>query len=353
MTARPRRQAGSLRRRSRRAGRRRWLGRSAPKRRHVFGGRRARASALRSVGLGGGLFGERARVFEDGDGEAARLGLLAERCGLRRASCGDLGGGGLEVVGDGGVVDGGGELFEQRGEFELGEEGAAGGVVDGLGAHGVERVLDGDAGVDGDELFREQDVVAVVLQRFAIGLLLDLVGAVERGFDGAELLDEFDGALVADAGRAGDVVDGVAAQSHDVDDALGRDAEDVFDAGGIEDEVVLGGVQDGDVLVDELHHVLVGGDDVDVVAERGELAGEGADDVVGLEALVVEDGDAEGFERAADVGLLLDEVGRGLGAVGLVAAVLDGLEGWVLMLNFWTSFICAAISLRWTGAPTS
>ncbi len=64
-----------------------------------------------------------------------------------------------------------------------------------------------------------------------------------------------------------------------------------------------------------------------MVAERGELAGEGADDVVGLEALVVEDGDAEGFEGAADVGLLLDEVGWGLGAVGLVAAVLDGFEG--------------------------
>ena len=63
-----------------------------------------------------------------------------------------------------------------------------------------------------------------------------------------------------------------------------------------------------------------------MVAEGGELAGEGADDVVGFEALVVEDGDAEGFEGAADVGLLLDEVGWGLGAVGLVAAVLDGFE---------------------------
>ena len=63
-----------------------------------------------------------------------------------------------------------------------------------------------------------------------------------------------------------------------------------------------------------------------MVAERGEFAGERADDVVGLEALVVEDGDAEGFEGAADIGLLLDEVGRGLDAVGLVAAVLDGLE---------------------------
>ena len=39
-----------------------------------------------------------------------------------------------------------------------------------------------------------------------------------------------------------------------------------------------------------------------LVAERGKLAAEGADDVVGLEALVAEDGDAEGFERAADVG---------------------------------------------------
>ena len=88
----------------------------------------------------------------------------------------------------------------------------------------------------------------------------------------------------------------------------------------------LVGLRMDDVVVDELHHVLVGGDDEDVVAECGELAGESADDVVGLEALVVEDGDAEGLEGAADVGLLLDEVGRRFGAVGLVAAVLDGLR---------------------------
>ena len=101
------------------------------------------------------------------------------------------------------------------------------------------------------------------------------VAASMRGLDGAELLDQLDGAFVADAGRAGDVVDGVAAQGHDVDDALGRDAEDGFDAGGIEDEVVFRRIEDGDVFVDELHHVLVGGDDVDVVAECGELAARG------------------------------------------------------------------------------
>ena len=113
-----------------------------------------------------------------------------------------------------------------------------------------------------------------------------------------------------------------------------------FDAGGVEDEVVFGRVEDADVLVDELHHVLVGGDDVDVVAERGELAGEGADDVVGLEALVVEDGDAEGFERAADVGQLLGEVGRASRRGWPCSRRSRWLSNcWVLMLNFLTSFI--------------
>ena len=106
----------------------------------------------------------------------------------------------------------------------------------------------------------------------------------------------------------------------------GRDAEGGFDAGGIEDEVVFGRIEDATRRRDELHHVLVGGDDKNVVAQRGELVAERADDVVGLEAFVAEDGDAEGFERAADVGELLGEVGGHLGAVGLVAGVVDLLE---------------------------
>ena len=64
-----------------------------------------------------------------------------------------------------------------------------------------------------------------------------------------------------------------------------------------------------------------------MVTQGAQLAGKRADDVVGLHALVEEDGDAEGFEGAADVGLLLDEVGGRFDAVGLVATVLDGLEG--------------------------
>ena len=44
----------------------------------------------------------------------------------------------------------------------------------------------------------------------------DFGGAVERGCDGAELGDEVDGAFVADAGRAGNVVDGIAFEGEQV-----------------------------------------------------------------------------------------------------------------------------------------
>ena len=141
------------------------------------------------------------------------------------------------------------------------------------------------------------------------------------------MLDKLDGTLVADAGSARDVIDCIAAKGHDVDDAFGWDAEDGFHAPGVEDQVVFHGVEDRDALVYELHHVFVGGDDEDFVAQGGEFAGERADDVVGFKAFIKEDGDAEGFEGAADVGLLLDEIGRSLGAVGFVATVFDGLEG--------------------------
>ena len=274
-------------------------------------------------GFGGGLFGDglcgcgerkREMIFFAGFGEKLR----------------EIVSSGVQGVGRRRRISRGGELFEQRGELEFGEESARGSAVDGLRAHGVEVGCDGHCSVNGDELFGEQDVVAVVGERLAVGLALDGVGrcdgGVHGGFDRAELLDKFDGALVADAGRAGDVVDGVAAEGHDIDDALRWDAECLLDADWIEDEIVLRWVEDGDALVDELHHVLVGRDDEDMMAERGELTGERADDIVGLVALVVEDGDPKGFERAADVRLLLDEVGRRFSAVGFVAGVLGGFE---------------------------
>ncbi len=66
-------------------------------------------------------------------------------------------------------------------------------------------------------------------------------------------------------GAPGMLSTAVAAEGHDVDDFLGRDAEDFSDAGGIEDQVVFLGVEDFYVRSDELHHVLVAGNDKDLV----------------------------------------------------------------------------------------
>ena len=79
--------------------------------------------------------------------------------------------------------------------------------------------------------------------------------------------------------------------------------------------------------VDQLEHVLVAGDDDHFAAGRFGAAGDGADHVVGLEAGVFEHGNAHGLQQAADVGDLLQQVGRGLRAVGLVLGEL--LERWV------------------------
>ena len=105
----------------------------------------------------GDLFGDCAGIFKDRNREAAGLRASHSRddCGapaLRRASCGDRSASvWAEVVLDGRVGGGGGEVLEHGGEFKLGEELAAGGVVDGLGAHLVEGELDRHLSVDGDQ----------------------------------------------------------------------------------------------------------------------------------------------------------------------------------------------------------
>ena len=85
---------------------------------------------------------------------------------------------------------------------------------------------------------------------------------------------------------------------------------------------------------DKLHHVLVAGDDEDFMLLLGGLAGKRADHVVCLKALGFEDGDAERFERAANVGNLAAQIlGHGL-AIGLVALVAHLVERLGLRIPF-------------------
>jgi len=68
-------------------------------------------------------------------------------------------------------------------------------------------------------------------------------------------------------------------EGHDVDDALGRDAENFFDLGGVADQIIFRRIENLNVVVDELHHVLVAGDDIDAIGRGCGFAGESADHV--------------------------------------------------------------------------
>lgn len=233
----------------------------------------------------------------------------------------DEGGGFGFGFGFGGLGVGGGgeaEFLEEAEELPLAEER---GERFGIGFADFEAGgggVEGDAAIDGGETFAEFDLFAVVLEAFAVALAGDFGGAVEEGFEGAELVEEGDGALVANAGSAGDVVGGIAHQGEEVGDPFGGDALEFPDFSGVVEGVLLHGIEHEDLFGDELEHVLVAGDDPGFEAFGGGAAGHGADDVVGLEAGGFENRDAEGGEHLLDHRNLFKEFGRSLGAGGFV-----------------------------------
>ena len=192
--------------------------------------------------------------------------------------------------------------------------------------------------INGYQLLAQEHDIAVILQRFAITFLFDLGRAFQSLLDCAEALDQFDRALVADSRGSGDVVDRVTAQGHHIHHALWRHSQNFFYLGGIADQIVLGRIQHTDFVVHQLQHVLVAGNDVDGIGFRGSLAGQRADYVIRLVALGLQDGNAVGLERAADVGHLLCQVFGHLFAIGLVAAIGDLLK-----------FLCLDVELTHRG----
>ena len=84
---------------------------------------------------------------------------------------------------------------------------------------------------------------------------------------------------------------------------------------------VLHGVDHEHAGADQLHQVLVGGNDGDVAAGLDRLLRVGGDQIVGLVALLLDAGHVEGTRRVADDGELRHEVFRCGRAVGLVVGV--------------------------------
>ncbi len=154
---------------------------------------------------------------------------------------------------------------------------------------------------------------------------------VERVFHRVVFLDELLRGLRADAGDAGDVVRRVAHEAEDVahlvdaDDAPFR--EDFRDAERLPAVAHARGAVDVDAVVDELAEILVGRDHVGGEAGGAGLAGERADEVVGLVAVELDRGQVEGADEALYVG---DGGAEFLGhflAVGLVGLELGVARG--------------------------
>ena len=157
-----------------------------------------------------------------------------------------------------------------------------------------------------------------------------LVDAGIRLVERAVVLEQLGSGLVAHPGDARDVVGGVALERLEVDHLARRKAVALVDLGRVVDDrgghAAAGGHQ-ADVVAGQLEHVQVAADDGAGDALRLGLQGERADEVIGLEALQLVDGDAEGGQQLAHDGELLAQVvGCGL-AGGLVLGEALVAEG--------------------------
>ena len=186
----------------------------------------------------------------------------------------------------------------------------------------------GHGGVVGeaDQFAGQAHLVGEAHQGLALLRLLDLVGALQEGVEVAELGEELHRRLDADAGRARDVVDAVAGQGLDLHHPLGAETE-FLDHLLAPDLQLLHRVEHADLLVDQLHQVLVGGDDDHLAAGLGHLSGVGGDQVVGLVAVELQRRHAERPCGLAHQGKLRDQILRRRRAVSLVLVVELVAEG--------------------------
>ena len=174
--------------------------------------------------------------------------------------------------------------------------------------------------LEAHELARHTRLVGELDQLLAPLRLLDLAGAGQQRIEIAVLLDQLRRRLDADARHAGDVVGRIAGQRLHVDDLFGRHAE-LLDHLVAADLLALHGVEHDDAGPHELHQVLVGGDDGHVAAGIDDLARVAGDEVVRLEAVLLDAGDVERLHGVADERELRDELIRRRRTVRLVVLV--------------------------------
>ncbi len=173
-------------------------------------------------------------------------------------------------------------------------------------------------------------IAAMFEQAFLELALLHLRRRIERSGQIAMLGNQLARGFRSDAEDTGDVVDRIAHQREHVAHFLGRDAELLLDLLDI-DARALHRVEHVDaravLFADELHQVLVAGDDGNVPALRLCLSCIGGDHVVRFDVRFFDAGQAEGACRIADKRELRHKVFGRIGAIGLVLVVNLVAEG--------------------------
>ena len=167
-------------------------------------------------------------------------------------------------------------------------------------------------------------------QDFAALGLLDLARALKQRVEVAVFADQLRRRLDADAARAGHVVGGIAGERLDVDDLVGAEAEigdDFVRADAPLLAIARGRVEHRHARPDELHEVLVGGDDQHVGAPFARLARIGGDEIVGLVAVLLDRRQAERAHRLAHQRELRHQVLGRIGPMGLVGRIDFAPEG--------------------------
>ena len=181
-------------------------------------------------------------------------------------------------------------------------------------------------GVELHERAAEQGLLAILLEVLLLGRAADLVHVRENVLQGVVFFQQVAGRLGADQRHSGHVVGRVAYQGLIVDHLVRRHAP-LLPQDLAVDDLVLADVVQLYVFGDKLPAVLVAADDDAPPAQFLGQPGDRGHDVVGLESLVGQQGDAEGLDHAMHVADLRHEVLVHLGPARLVLLVQRVAKG--------------------------
>ena len=195
-----------------------------------------------------------------------------------------------------------------------------------IGNQAVERLRYRCVLVEGHQLHRDTRQIGKLDQVLTPLVLFDLTGPCQQGFEIAIFLNQQGSGLDANARHARNIVGTVTGQCLYIDHPFWLNAElleHLFRAGAL----VLHGVEQADPVIDQLHQVLVGGDDNHFLIPLTRLSGIGGDQVVSLVALKLDRRQSKCPHGIADQAELRAQVFRRCLAVRLVLGIDFVAEG--------------------------